>query len=131
MAIADLISKERMYDDGMDAVVIRRYNAGITGGRTLDMTGFPDDVVRAGHIVIYDTETGDFKPMPVQEGAYAALPAKHEYVGIVVASKPADKPFVAIMTVGEVNDSASVYPFTDELKKEIVSVLPGIMFTHD
>lgn len=131
MAIADLIYGEKVYDDGMDSVVIRRYNAGVTGGRTLNMDGFPDDVVRAGHIVIYDTETGDYKPMPVQEGKYASLPAKHEYSGIVVASKPSDKPFVAIMTVGEVNETACTYAPTDEIKEAVKKAFPGIMFTHD
>ena len=37
---------------GDDAVVIRQYNGGITGGRALDYTDFTDDVIKAGHIVV-------------------------------------------------------------------------------
>lgn len=129
--LPDLTTGQKSYDNGMDSVVIRRYTGGIPGGRTLDMTDFQDEVIRAGHIVIKDTETGDFKPMPVEGKAYKSLPSKHEYVGVVVASQPKDKPFVAIMNAGEVNDVAMTYPLTEDIRSAIKTAIPTLIFTHD
>jgi hypothetical protein len=36
----------------MDAIVIRKYIAGIAGGRTLDVSNYPLDIISAGHVVI-------------------------------------------------------------------------------
>lgn len=131
-AIADIINGEKLYDSGLDTVIIRRYNAGITGGRTLDCTGFPDKVVPAGHAIIYDEATDTYKPFPVEEGKYASeMPGSYKYAGINVSSKPVEEPFAAIMTVGEVNDEAVKYKFTEDMKEAIVKALPGIMFSHD
>ena len=89
-----------------DSIVIRKYGAGINGGRTLDMSGFPSDLkcIKAGHVVIRSTEDETlYKPMPVADGgaAYDSLPANYEYVGVVVATKPVDYPLVGIMYAGE------------------------------
>lgn len=130
-AIADLVNAEKIYDSGLDSVIIRRYDAGIVGGRTLDVTGFPDEVIKAGHALIYEADSDTYKPMPVADGKYSELPAKHSYCGINVSSISVDKPFAAILTVGEVNDKAVAYEFTEEMKEAIIKVLPGIMFTHD
>ena len=130
-AKADIINGEVLYDSGLDPVIIRRYNAGVTGGRTLDCTDFPDKTISAGHAIIYEESTDTYKPMPVADGKYSALPGSHIYAGILVGSIPADKPFAAIMTVGEVNDKAVKYQFTAEMKEAIIKAFPGIMFTHD
>lgn len=127
----DLNTIEREYSDGLDAVVIRRYTGGITGGRTLDMTDFPDESIRAGHIIICEDTTDTYKPLPVKDGKYQSLPEGTALVGVVVASKPKAKPFVAIMNVGEVNDVASPYPIDDTLRKALRDALPGLIFTHD
>lgn len=118
-----------------DSIVIRKYGAGIVGGRTLDMTGFPADqkCIRAGHVVIRNTkDETDYKPMPVAEDGkkYAALPSNYEYAGVVVATKPVDYPLVGIMYDGEVNDVASPYP-VDEIKAAMKTALPGLVFMHD
>lgn len=128
---ADLIKGEKLFDSGLDSVIIRRYDAGVTGGRTLDCTGFPDNVVPAGHALIYEESTDTYKPFPVKEGKYDTMPDSHKYAGIMVASKSVDEPFAAILTVGEVNDMAVKYKFTDEMKEAIVKAFPGIMFSHD
>ena len=97
-AKADLVNEQETILTGMDSIVIRNYLGGI--------------MIKAGHIVIRDTENDTYKPMPVNSAgtAYESLPSNHEYVGVVVCSKPADKPFVGIMYAGEVNDVASPYP---------------------
>lgn len=133
-AIADLPRHEREILSGMDSIVIRNYISGIIGGCTLDMKGFKQSVIKAGHIVIKDTASGNYKPMPVSDGGvgntYDSLPGSHEYAGVVVCSKPADEPFVGVMYAGEVNDIASPYPI-DDIKDELKKQLPMLVFKHD
>ena len=131
-AIAELSRQEREILSGMDSIVIRNYIAGIIGGCTLDMSSFKQGVIKAGHIVIRDTNSGTYKPMPVNSNgkAYESLPGSHEYVGVVVCSKPADEPFVGVMYAGEVNDVASPYPI-DGIKNELKNQLPMLVFKHD
>lgn len=50
---------------GNDSIVIVDNFQSIRGGRTLDVTGFAPKVIRAGHILIKETSTGNLKPMPV------------------------------------------------------------------
>lgn len=130
-AIADLTTPPREYSNGNDSVVIRRYEGGITGGRTLDMTGYAGDYVRAGHIVIFDPSEETYKPMPVENGAYTTLPSGYQYAGVVVASKLKSEPFVAIMYAGEVNDIAMPYPLTEAMRTALKTAFPCLMFTHD
>ena len=130
--MADLSIQEREILSGMDSIVIRNYIAGIIGGCTLDMSSFKQGVIKAGHIVIRDTNSGTYKPMPVNSNgkAYESLPVSHEYVGVVVCSKPADEPFVGVMYAGEVNDVVSPYPI-DGIKDELKNQLPMLVFKHD
>lgn len=130
-AIAEMTNESTSFLDGMDGVVIRREGGSIIGGRTLDMTGFPDKVIRAGHIIIHETDTDKWKPLGVKDGAYDALPEGHTYEGVMKASRPADKPFASIMYEGEVNDIASLYPVTDAIKAALKEALPGLYFKHD
>lgn len=117
---------------GKDNVVIRHYVSGIIGGKVLDVTGFPNDVICAGHIVIRDTENDVYKPMPLNGAgtAYASLPSNHEYVGVVVATKLAKEPLVGIMYAGEVNDVASPYS-VGGIKAALKTALPTLVFKHD
>lgn len=115
---------------GNDPIVIRKHIAGIQGGKVLDITGFTEEYIRAGHVVIYDTEKDVYKPMPVKSGVYDALPANCEYVGVVVATKSVKEPFVAIMYNGEVNDVASPYSI-DTIKDALKTAVPTLVFKHD
>ena len=131
-AIADLTGENRTIVSGMDSIVIRHYVAGIIGGRSLDVSDYPLDVIKAGHVVIRDTNEDTYKPMPLNatKDGYAALPANHEYVGVVVCSKPKSEPMVGIMYDGEVNDVASPFP-VDGIKAAIKAALPKLSFMHD
>lgn len=130
-AKANLVSESAVFLAGMDSVVIRHYVAGIIGGRTLDMTDFAESAIKAGHVVIQNIEDETlFKPMPVADGAYAALPEGFKYAGVVVCSKPASEPMVGIMYSGEVNDVACPYP-VDDIKDAIKAELPTLVFMHD
>ena len=134
-AQANLNQEGMRIDSANDSIVIRKYGAGIVGGRTLDMTGFPTDqkCIKAGHVVIRSTSDETlYKPMPVAAGgdAYDSLPDGYEYVGVVVATKPVDYPLVGIMYAGEVNDEASPYSVTS-IKSAMKTALPGLVFMHD
>lgn len=131
-ATANLASELQTMGTGMDPVVIRKYIAGITGGRTLDVSGFPLDIIKAGHMVIRDTANDTYKPMPLAAGdeAYGTLPASHEYVGVLVRSVSKEAPLAAIMYSGEVNDVASPFPI-DSIKAALKTALPTLVFLHD
>src|SRR5690606_31929219 len=44
------------------------------GGRTLDVTGFSPNLIKGGHVIIKETATGEYKPMPVTgSGAIESL----------------------------------------------------------
>lgn len=115
---------------GKDPVVIRKYIAGVKGGKVLDVTGFTEEFIRAGHVIIRDTTNDTYKPMPVSSGAYGSLPANHEYVGVVVATKSTKEPFVSIMHTGVVNDVASPFPL-DTIKAALKTAVPTLVFEHD
>src|SRR6185503_20386901 len=56
-------------DTGKDSIVIKKHFDGFEGGRSLDVTGFVPKVIQAGHVVIKETSTGVYKPMPTTEAA--------------------------------------------------------------
>lgn len=130
-AVANMTQKGKEVSDGMDSVVIRQKGLCIIGGKTLDMSSFDDDFIKAGHIVVHETSTDTYKPLSVSNGAYSSLPSGCTYEGVVLASKPKEEPFVTIMYTGEVNDNAMPYPLTGELKTALKSALPGLYFKHD
>lgn len=103
---------------GKESIVIKQYEDGYDGGRSLDVTGFGPTVILAGHVIIQAT-TGakDFKPMPLatNDTVYAALPADHVYAGILVATIPKNRPMAAILTKGTVNPNATPFAMTSIL----------------
>lgn len=115
---------------GKDPIVIRKYIAGVKGGKVLDVSGFTEEFIRAGHVIIHDTTNDVYKPMPVSGGAYGSLPSNHEYVGVAVATKSVKEPFVSIMHTGVVNDVASPYPL-DTIKAALKTAVPTLVFEHD
>ena len=129
---AVLSRDKEVIGEGLDSIVIRNYIAGIKGGATLNMEGFPHKTVRAGHVAIYDTINKEYKPMPLNaEGmAYSSLPTNHRYAGVLVNSALTEEPIVGIMYAGEVNDLASPYP-VDDIKSAMAEALPQLVFMHD
>ena len=123
---------------GNDSVVIAKYISGLKGGRTLNVEGFGEANILAGHVVI--TKDGVYKPMPVVDEVvsdtptgnkvYGSLPAGWAYAGVVYRSVSAKKPAVSIMTNGEVNIEAVPYPMTSILSA-FKAVVPFIAFIKD
>lgn len=75
----DISQKKVGIDFGSyDSIVIKKHITDIEGGRTLDVTGFPEDVILAGHVIISKVvnEEKVYLPMPisqVQEDKYTAV----------------------------------------------------------
>ncbi|WP_448607166.1 hypothetical protein [Paenimyroides ceti] len=127
--VASLNDEKKSFDSGNDTIVVPRVFETVIGGRTLDTTGYTQETVRAGQIVIKEDASGDHKPMPLNaEGtSYAALPSGHSVVGVVISTVDAKKPFVGICVRGSVNEEASPYPVTTAIK----NALPLIRFIKE
>ncbi len=73
MAIADLTNPKEDLITGNDNIVIVDNFQSIRGGRTLDVTGYPNNVLHAGHVIIKDAD-GEYKPMPITgDGSIVSL----------------------------------------------------------
>lgn len=127
MAVANLHNTGVNIDTGKESIVIRQDLGDIPGGKTLDVTGITASVIEAGHIILLETATGQYKPNGVSAGAYVALPLGHVYAGVLKASVLTAKPFASIMVRGTVNEVASPYPVLAAAKTE----LKHIIFTQD
>lgn len=139
----DLSAKKEQIVFGDDSVVIPKYISGIEGGRTLDMTGYTDKVLKAGHVIITDGK-GTYKPMPVTpetttgEGesavttpaGYGTLPTGYSYAGVLYRSILTADPAASIMTWGKVNSEAVPYPMTTILAA-FKTACPHIEFVKD
>lgn len=123
------IGWQKAFDTGLDSVVIRHYEDGIKGGKVLDVTGFNEEFIKTGHVII-KSATDVYKPMPVSNGAYGSLPANHTYVGVSVTTTATDEPMVGIMTSGEVNDAAVPFSMTS-IMSAFKAAVPTIRFDHD
>ena len=111
--------------------VVRSFIDTVKGGVVLDTTGYTEEYVKAGHIIIRDTETQKtYKPMPLSNGAYDSLPEGYEYVGVNIHTVPTDEPFVAVLTIGEVNEKLLPYPITS-IKSAFKSAVPTINWAQD
>lgn len=130
MATVNLHNTAEQIDTSLDSVVIVENFESIRGGRSLNTTGFTPTVIKAGHVIIRDTVGGDYKPMPISGSAYAALPANHEYIGILVATILTAKPFAGIMVRGTVNHVAGPYTISSILAA-VKTALPGVLFRAD
>lgn len=129
--IANLANEVETFDGGLDSIVIRRKGGRIISGRSLNVTGFDEKYVKAGHIIIRSTtDENDYKPMPVSSGAYSTLPSNHEYVGVWVRTTPVNDARGAIQYDGEINDKALPYSI-DSIKAALKAALPSLYFMHD
>lgn len=120
-------------DNSLDSIVIINNIFCIPGGKSLDTTGYALDVLKAGHIIIKETATGNYKPMPLASGntAYDVLPTGHTYVGVLVASILTKRPFAGVMIEGYVNENASPYPVATIKAAFLSATLNEIKFRGD
>ncbi len=130
MATVNLNKEETSVSYGNSGIIVRDNQRSIPGGKTLDVTGFTPAVIPEGHVIIRETATGEFKPMPIAGTAVAALPAGHTYAGINVAGILTADPRAGISYECTVNRKASVYdPAT--IEAAVKAALPNIHFLED
>lgn len=122
---ASLNDKTYDVESSKDSIIIVKSLADIPGGRTLDVTGFDEDYIGAGHLIAKNAN-GNFVPLPISEGEYIEDLTGLELVGVLKITVPIDKPFAPIVTMGQVNAAASPYTVTDALK----ALLPNINFIY-
>lgn len=132
MATASLNNDSEQIITSNDSIVIVDNFQSVRGGRTLDVTGFTPDVIKAGHVIIMETATKTYKPMPLNGGAtaYSTLPADHVYAGVLIATILKKRPFAGILVRGTVNHVAGPFPMTSILTA-VKTALPLIIFTQD
>lgn len=124
MAVVNLDRDSYLIDDGNESKVVIRDLADIPGGRALDVTGITDEVIKAGHIIKHNTVTGEYAPLGISNGSYAALGQNEEYAGVLKCSVLTKKAMASILTMGEINADAIPYPVTST----ITAALPQIKF---
>ena len=129
MANWNLVGERKQIVFGNDSVVIRKYGNSLAGGRVLDVEGYAEKVINAGHVIITDGK-GNYKPMPVADGAYTTLPEGYAYAGVLYRSILAAKPAASILTAGVVNEKALPYAISS-IKTAFVAACPHIMFESD
>ena len=126
--MADVVNMNRngyLVDDGNESKVIIRDLADVPGGRALNMEGFAEDIVCAGHIIKRTIATDSYAPLGVSGNAYAEVAEGEELIGVLKVAVTKGKPAAAIMTMGQVNAAASPYPVTEAIK----TALPQIKFS--
>ena len=139
----DISQKKVGIDFGSyDSIVIKKHITDIEGGRTLDCTDYPEDVLYAGHVIIStaDAKTGakTYKPMPVTitgEGdektyQYKALPDGAIYEGVLYRSILKEKPAASILIDGVVNDKVMLIQL-GAIEAGFKVACPHIIFNHD
>ncbi len=98
MAQVDLTKKKETVKTDNDNIIVVDCFETVRGGRTLDVSEFPNKVIVAGHPVVKEDE--EYKPMAV-DGSNG-----DKAVGVLVGSVSAEKPMAAIMVRGSVNAGA-------------------------
>lgn len=129
MAVADLNNSHEIITGNDNVVIVDNFQS-IRGGRTLDTTGYTNPVINAGHVIIKETASGEYKPMPISGDSYSALPEGHEYAGILIASILTSKPLAGIMVRGTVNPAAAPFKM-DTILSAVKAALVLIDFRED
>jgi len=130
--VANLNDPNREIITGNDNIVIVDIITSIRGGRTLNVDGYPHDVINAGHVILRNKTTNVYKPMPLNTAgtAYADLPSGHEYVGILINTIKKERPFAGILLRGTVNPNAAPFAMGSILAA-VQTALPQMIFRGD
>lgn len=67
MTQVNLMNGSHQIISGNDSIVVVRVSHDIRGGRSLNVTGFLPKIIREGHVIIKETSTGEYKPMPATD----------------------------------------------------------------
>jgi hypothetical protein len=126
------IGSSSSVDTSQDHVVIPHVLEDIPGGRSLDVTGVTEEVLKAGRVIVEETSSGDLKPLKIVDDAYEALPGGHTYKGVLIASVLKTKPFASIMVRGRMNNEAAINAHgLPTVPAGAITELPLIRFNKD
>lgn len=73
MSTPNLTNSPESIISAKDSIVIRENRESIRGGRSLDTTGYIPETIKSGHVIIKETSSGTYKPMPTVEAAEASV----------------------------------------------------------
>ena len=99
---------------GKDGIIVRKYIAGLEGGRALDLDGYALEVIPCGTPIASKTASGvtTYKPVPPKDVTASStttygfnLPSGFAYVGIASATVKAGLPVPVVMS-GVINETA-------------------------
>ena len=119
------------FDTTMDVVIIKKVVHDIPGGKTLDVTGITEAVLKSGRVIIEETATKKLKPLKIVSGAYEALPVNHTYKGILISTIKTNRAFASVMLAGDVNIAAIVNYDLPTVPAGAKTALTHILFTQD
>lgn len=107
MAQVDLVSSGDQIDTSWDDIIIQKLIEDIPGGRSLDVEGVDEEILKAGRVIIEEDDTGELKPLKIVDDAYDSLPSNHSYKGILYRTIPTDRALASIMVRGTMNEEAA------------------------
>jgi len=110
MATLDLVNGRIEAETNKDTVIIDKIIETVRGGRVLDVTGFTDNTIQSGHVILLLDD--EYVPQPVD----GSIPVGAVAVGILIGSIRTDEASAAIMTRGTVNEVPLKYPITAATK---------------
>lgn len=127
-----LMQETQEYSNALESVLIRRKGGRIIGGCVLDLSDWPEDSVKGGHMIIKKETDGimTYKPNAVADGKFSEIPEGWEYAGVLVRTVTRTNPFAAVQYDGEINDKVMPYPI-DDIKAAVKTALPSLYFMHD
>jgi hypothetical protein len=109
------IGSSSSVDTSQDHVVIPHVLEDIPGGRSLDVTGVTEEVLKAGRVIVEETSSGG-----------------HTYKGVLIASVLKTKPFASIMVRGRMNNEAAINAHgLPTVPAGAITALPLIRFNKD
>lgn len=127
---------------GLESIVIVDNFKSLRGGRTLDTATFAAAnplvlQLMAGHVIIRETATGIYRPMPIASPAqpytavaYGALTAGHTYAGYLINTVLVAKPFAGVMVAGTINPLAEPYVIS-AIAAALIAAVPLVEHRFD
>ena len=130
MSYVNLTDTSKLYDDGMDSIVIQKYDAGIPGGVVLDVSLEPSEekVIEAGRI-IFTNGNGSYAPSTITDNAQATPAGYTSPIGILSHSILKSSPIAPVMTRGQVNGSALIYQISSTVLTALKNNYCNITFS--
>lgn len=109
MSYIDLTDTAKLYDDGIDSVVIQKYEAGIPGGVILDVSqeSSTEKVIEAGRVIFNNGSA--YAPALISDSKQTAPSGYTTPVGILAHSIKKDSPSAPVMARGQVDLNAMTY----------------------